>query len=281
MRKTFENYDEFYSDIITTPFVLSDSKKQVKHGLTQLAVSELMQYIEDLFSFMMTTKNIKTLIKDVVYYNPKDVGNYIRKFSHLSEEEKLVELKMPYFSDGIASEDAEMHLQYINLKKYTLRCLKKVIDFYQRYYQFYLQYKHGLKTQLNPWYDNEQYEIDSKKVDIWRYQQRKFWKSNKHSELITPPLHPCIEPLVDELDNEDNLLCSAIDTVSYDEIEKVAFTTYQLITCFHHNFVGMLTVGDEYLRDMLQVKTATNLIEVWFPKDDIKSPFIQIDFPYQ
>jgi len=112
----------------------------------------------------------------VVYYNPKDVGNYIRKFSHLSEEEKLVELKMPYFSDGIASEDAEMHLQYINLKKYTLRCLKKVIDFYQRYYQFYLQYKHGLKTQLNPWCDNEQYEIDSKKVGI-----SSFSSSNKYA----------------------------------------------------------------------------------------------------
>jgi len=240
-----------------------------------------MQYIEDLFSFMMTTKNIQTLIKDVVFYKAKDVGAYIRKFKHLPEKEKLIELKMPYFPDGIAAEDDEMCLQYTNLKNYTLCCLEKIIGFHKRYYPFYLQYKHGLKAQLNPWYDNKQYELDSRNVDLWRYQQRKFWRDNKYSELITPPLHPIIEPFVDELDEEENLLCSAIDTVSYDEIEVIAFMTYQLITCFHYNFVGMLTVGDKQLRGMLQIKTAPNLIEVWFPKDDKELPFVQLDFPYQ
>jgi len=279
MLKMFEDYDAFYSNIIVKPFTMDDHKKQVKHGLTYQAVAETMQYIEDLFSFMMTSKNIDTLIKDVLFYSPSAVGKYIGKFERLSDEQKLDALKMPYFCSGEAWENVELWPEYNKFREIALSKLERVIAFHKRYYRFYLQYKHGLKAPLNPGYDNEQHEVFAEEVDLWRYEQFDYWKDNGHAELYTPPLHPNIEPFVDELQNEGNLLCCAADSVGHKEIGDIAFATYQLLTCLHYNFVGML-LSDDDLAQELSYETTPGVVAVWFPSDDTEHPFTQIDFPY-
>ena len=78
IKKLILNLDDFYSDITGENQPLSiveheQIKNEVRIGWIFEALSHAEQAIEDLFSFLMLSKNIDTFVKNVVNYNATDV----------------------------------------------------------------------------------------------------------------------------------------------------------------------------------------------------------------
>lgn len=85
IKKLILNLDDFYSDITGENQPLSiveheQIKNEVRIGWIFEALSHAEQAIEDLFSFLMLSKNIDTFVKNVVNYNATDVKRYIWNF---------------------------------------------------------------------------------------------------------------------------------------------------------------------------------------------------------
>lgn len=78
-------------------------KNEVRIGWIFEALSHAEQAIEDLFSFLMLSKNIDTFVKNVVNYNATDVKRYIWNFKTNDPSKFLGEFFLPWI--------AKQHLQ--------------------------------------------------------------------------------------------------------------------------------------------------------------------------
>ena len=268
IRKMFENYEIFFADIVPTQTPVKEFEKQIKLGLAYSAVAEVMQYIEDLFSLMHTSKDIDNLIKNMVNYIPNKVAKYIETFESMTEAERLPEMLMPYFPDDEPWENLDVQEQYIIVKKNTTDYLDSIIAFRKKYKRFYLQYKHGLKTPLNPFCNHTQFQmdVDSTAVPIYRY-ENKIENFNNNS-LIIPQLHPCFSQVASSLATENNLLLYEAVTVDFDELTDIATKTYKLLVCLHQN-----------LMFLAQSEKTTTIREVKFPVGSTMDLLCTIGFP--
>lgn len=102
IKKLILNLDDFYSDITGENQPLSiveheQIKNEVRIGWIFEALSHAEQAIEDLFSFLMLSKNIDTFVKNVVNYNATDVKRYIWNFKTNDPSKFLGEFFLPYF----------------------------------------------------------------------------------------------------------------------------------------------------------------------------------------
>lgn len=156
IKKLILNLDDFYSDITGENQPLSiveheQIKNEVRIGWIFEALSHAEQAIEDLFSFLMLSKNIDTFVKNVVNYNATDVKRYIWNFKTNDPSKFLGEFFLPYFDLDDSLTWADHQDCYIEYRIAVLRMqtyLTDLVSFHKEHYQDYCQYKHGLAVGL-------------------------------------------------------------------------------------------------------------------------------------
>ena len=160
VQKILLGLDDFYSNIV--PDLEYDGEEsdivhcQIRNGWLYDAVGHAEQAIEDLFSVMMSFKELATFTKDVLYYRAGDVVKYIRNFD--TDDVKYLAEQMGFCYCPIDENDpeyvkwgnADTFEQYKKSIQLTQGYIKEMQSFHQKYYDDYCQYKHGLSVALAP-----------------------------------------------------------------------------------------------------------------------------------
>ena len=269
IKKMFDNYDDFYSDIAVHS-TLAGEKRPIKLGLTCAAVAETMQYIEDLFSLMYNTQEYPLSMNRILNYTPRKVIDYIMSFESKPISEQLVALHMGYFPDDCVWPNADVKELYTKLKDNTVEHMKKIIAFRNKHRRLYNQYKHSLKIPLKEFGNPVSVDPISTEVPLYSYESldvsNEYFKDSEPDMLAIPNPHPEVMPFAEELYSAGELLRAHMVIVSLDNIMEVAYLTYQLFNCVCGNLMAIANSSEN-----------DETIAVWFPNDDPEAPFASMD----
>lgn len=122
IRKILLNLDDFYGDLL--PELEYDNEEadivhsQIRNGWFYDAVAHAEQAIEDLFSVMMSFKELATFTKDVLFYRAGDAVRYIREFN--AEDLKYLSEEMGFSYCPIDENDPEYVKWADNIKHFIV-----------------------------------------------------------------------------------------------------------------------------------------------------------------
>jgi hypothetical protein len=267
-RKAFNDYDNFFSDIVEEPFALAENKKQIKLGLVYSAVAETIQYAEDLFSLSFAAKEKDNMIKNLVNYKANVIKPYVESFLTMTTNDIMTEMHIPDVPTNETWPSEEAKSLYIDSLALIQENIKKIVAFYKRFYRFYLQYKHGLKVPLNYMGNREQVDINDSFLPLSYYETKtveKVWTDGQVKAFMIPNFSPNLHG-VKQLYESENLLRYEYDSTTFDEIENVTYKIWQLLNCLQSNL---------YADTSLEKK---EFIEIRFPTNKKSQPLVTIGF---
>ncbi|OJW81753.1 MAG: hypothetical protein BGO69_14700 [Bacteroidetes bacterium 46-16] len=120
--------------------------QEVTIGLYCDAISECVQYVEDLFALIRASENPDYFIKNIITYQAGQVTSKIKTF--VSNKESIeTAFHLPKGITFSLQEDTE---NYANGIVEMQNLCNDIIKFYQEYEYFYVQYKHGLTIPFRP-----------------------------------------------------------------------------------------------------------------------------------
>lgn len=255
IKKLILNLDDFYSDITGENQPLSiveheQIKNEVRIGWIFEALSHAEQAIEDLFSFLMLSKNIDTFVKNVVNYNATDVKRYIWNFKTNDPSKFLGEFFLPYFDLDNSLTWADHQDCYIEYRIAVLRMqtyLTDLVSFHKEHYQDYCQYKHGLAVGLRYGRYRNGETLTKGVLQTFDNRPIKIKNNTTPAALIfnlTPETQGCLRDLY----NDSNMLHYSLHSLDIDEIIKVTGEAYELISVLRHNLIkrSRLSERDEF-----------------------------------
>lgn len=281
VQKILLGLDDFYSDI--APDLEYDGEEsdivhcQIRNGWLYDAVAHAEQAIEDLFSVMMSFKELATFTKDVLYYRAGDVVKYIRNFD--ADDVKYLADQIGFCYYPIDENDSEYVMwgnsdtfeQYKKSIQLTQRYVKEMQNFHQKYYDDYCQYKHGLSVALAPMQNplkkgdtdglNKTMEnpLEGGLFTFHNGTVEEYQRRTGELPAVMLQLKPGMQPHISALHNEGNLLFSTMHHVDVGEV--VAVTEHACI---------LLTIIWENLIRRCNAKENDTKLEVAYPLDTIK-----------
>lgn len=113
--------------------------QEITNGLYFDAISQCVQYIEDLFALVKASKQPDFFIRNVISYKAGEVTNLIRSYN---PKHKLLaeDFHFPY---KIPGEQSVVNLYHEGLSIF-ITLIMDIVQFYKQYEFFNNQYKHGL-----------------------------------------------------------------------------------------------------------------------------------------
>lgn len=278
IEKILNNLDDFYVDNIRElkqDYDLSGEitiNKEIKNGLYFAALSETMQYIEDLFSLMLLSRDIEYFAKNVITYNATKIIQYIEKFNVDDVQYILQEYQIPYFDLDNKWEDFPDVFEDYKVAVLLIQDMFKLIkSFFMKYKLYYNQYKHGLSIGLNPFCTNANGNDKLDEATLMVFDNKQFQKRYRNKPipaLIIPNLTPEIAQNAIQLNEEENLLRTILSTISFAEIINVSKNTNILIQLLHNN-----------LWNISENKNIKGLHKYQFPTK-LLNETLTISFPY-
>ena len=273
MKKMFDDYNVFYSDVASYPFTLDGERRPIKLGLTYASVAETMQYIEDLFALMLNTQGESLSIGKILNYSHDKVIKYITSFENKSEQEQIEALYICYIPDDYVWPNADIKETYTVLKDYTLECIKKIIMFRSRYRRFYTQYKHGLKIPMRE-FGGAMIDLEGDEIPLYSYEslkiENKSFTGIERNSFILPNPHPDVTSIASKLYENGDLLRCDMAVVRFDDVLDVAFLTYQLFSCLRNNLMTFTMSSDN-----------DDTCDILFPSNDREMPFKKMSYLYE
>lgn len=220
IRKILEDkYNIFSSDIeilkqpddkTGTPTIT----QEISNGLICSAISECVQYIEDLFVLIKFSNEREWFIKNVITYQAGSISKFIRNFN--PQLDKVCEyFHLPTHLDSLSSDKISIGIFQYGID-HLINNLNEIINFYKDNVFFYNQYKHGLAIALRPYaLFNNKLVREHRKKPLSGYIiamdnlsiEKVFGQSSRFRNCVSMPnLTNNIKPHISELQNEDNLL---------------------------------------------------------------------------
>lgn len=152
IKKILDSRYEFYSTLKDDIKNVGDEDgdatiaQEIKNGLFFDAISECIQYVEDVFAFIKASSKPDYFIKEFVTYYAQDVSKLIKKFD-TSKEAVSKAFHFPIDYPFSKKQDQQIFDERVRLLS---RLLRDCINFYAQYRQVYNKYKHGLKVGMRP-----------------------------------------------------------------------------------------------------------------------------------
>lgn len=141
------------------------------HGITAAAVNECAQHCEDLFAVLMFLREELEFSKRMLSYNAGSVTRSGLKLRELDDEAIARRFVVPTASvveQGLAlSDDPARSIAMFEEAVARLgERVRRVVNWYETYEDFHLQYKHGLKLAMRPYGDPTEEAIAERRSDV-------------------------------------------------------------------------------------------------------------------
>lgn len=190
------------------------------NGLIFSAISELLMYIEDYLVLISFIREDEEFIKKVVKYWAGNIGKVPDRLIRLSDEDLLKAYMIPNrdYIFGVTSEQTAEERNssmgvYDQGVKNILEYTRSVIESFNKYRFFYNQYKHGLTVALRPFGTINKAELQRRKTSLDGFPVcydnetiEQAFKNGQQRAFVIPSLTPEIQPGLNKLQEEQNLL---------------------------------------------------------------------------
>ena len=289
IKKILEEKEAFYADMkdeLRQPDDqdgLATIHQEISNGLIFLALSENLQYIEELFLMIKYSKDIAWFIKNIITYQAGKITNYIESFP-VGKKEIAESFLLPYFSESYEWEDEKIKLTYIEALDRLADYVGKVRKYFADNVFFYNQYKHGLTVALRPFGKFSEDLIQKSKEhpqkgNLVAYDNlsidKVFRESARFKSLIMIPdigVKGIKENLV-SLQKEDNLLRMVPQSTreaNIDDILEVAHIVYTLYEIIRFNMCATCQELKDGLIDLyLPGEKVSNWVKISFPTSNL------------
>jgi hypothetical protein len=169
IKKLLAQRYEFYKDFIQDVKSHRDENgeatiaQEIRNGLYFDAISQSVQYVEDLFALINASLKPDYFIKNIINYDAGKVTNLIKSFNANVSAKKISEAF--HFPDNLPFTTEDDKKAYDVQVDYLLSLVKDVAKFHKDYEYFHNQYKHGLAVAMRPFgntYVQEQIDEDKR-----------------------------------------------------------------------------------------------------------------------
>ena len=163
-----QRYD-FYKDFIQDVKSHRDENgeatiaQEIRNGLYFDAISQCVQYVEDLFALINASSKPDYFIKNIINYDAGKVTNLIKSFNANVSAKRIAEAF--HFPDNLPFTTENDKKAYDVQVDYLLSLVNDVAKFHKDYEYFHNQYKHGLVVAMCPFgntYVQEQIDEDKR-----------------------------------------------------------------------------------------------------------------------
>lgn len=271
-----ERYD-FYKDIAKEAGNWDDDSgeatiaQEIKNGLYFDSITHCVQYIEDLFALIRASKKPDYFIRHIITYKAGEVSNAIKAF----KADKKTVSKAFHFHDDLVFKEPEQQARYEKGIENLIGLIIDLVTFYNGYYFFCNQYKHGLAVGMRPHgnkFNDEQIALDKKeefKPYIAVYDNlnlkagtKKGTVNLKHG-IMMPGFTDNVRPFIGELEKSNNFLRFVrppdYPDFSFETLTDIAYKTRACLHCFIVNYSRKIKPQDEkffHLPDEYRKNTA-------------------------
>jgi hypothetical protein len=268
---------EFYKDIIEEVKSQPDGNgeatiaQEIRNGLYFDAISQCVQYVEDLFALINAGTKPDYFIKNIITYNAGKVTSLIKAFNANLSTKKISEAfhfqnELPFTSD----DDKKTYDQHV---EYLLSLAKDVVKFYKDYEYFHNQYKHGLAVAMRPFgntYVQEQIDQDKQgtfEPYIAVYDNRELSIAAKMGTFrakdgaIMVGFTENVRPFIGDLAKENNfirLVHPEDSKLDINLLVDVAYKTRACINTFLSNYTSKINADKNELKFQLPVDYRTH-----------------------
>lgn len=253
--------------------------QELKNGMYFDAISECVQYVEDLFALIKASQQSDYFIRNIITYKAVQVSQSISNFKvNRSSIVKAFHIPVDIsYGEGDDEKTVEEGIQY--LQDLILKC----IQFYEDYQALYNQYKHGLTVGMRPYgntFSEEQILKDKNgtmppyltiydNIDIQKALQG---KSKNFQGMLMPYLTKNVIPFISELNRENNFLRLVPMHDSDIDIERFVDFAYKVRTCldiFIYNYTFKLKPDPNCIKFCVPSDYRTNMVlNCEFPLND-------------
>jgi len=277
IKKLLADRYEFYKDFIQDVKYHQDETgeatiaQEIRNGLYFDAISQCVQYVEDLFALINAAQKPDYFIKNIITYDAGKVTNLIKSFNANLSAKRISEAfhfphDLPFTTDD-DKKDFDQHADYL------LNLVKDVVKFHRDYEYFHNQYKHGLAVAMRPFgnmYNQKQIDEDKKgefKPYLTVYDNRELslaakkgtFKSN-HAALMVG-FTDNVRPFIGSLSKESNFIRLAQPedmNLDIDLLVDIAYKTRTCINTFLSNYSYKIHPDKNDLKFQLPIDHRTN-----------------------
>jgi len=243
-------YDELKSEIKSPGDHSGNATiaQEIHHGLYFDAISQCIQYIEDLFALLKAAKQPDYFIRNIITYKGGEVTAFLKS---LKIDDKSIALLFRFPND-LSFGNEQGQASYERGRSLLMHYVRELVTFYKKYEFFYNQYKHGLAVAMRPFgniFNDQQIESD-RKGEMLPYLavydnmnlQAGFAKgtANIRHGIMMPGFTDNVRPFIAELSAENNYI-RLVQTADYPNFNiellvKIAKLTHRCISIFIFNY---------------------------------------------
>jgi hypothetical protein len=268
---------EFYKDFIQDVKSHHDENgeatiaQEIRNGLYFDAISQSVQYVEDLFALINASLKPDYFIKNIINYDAGKVTNLIKSFNANVSVKRISEAL--HFPDNLPFTTEDDKKAYDAQVDYLLSLVKDVAKFHRDYEYFHNQYKHGLAVAMRPFgntYVQEQIDEDKRgefKPYITVYDSRDLNIAAKKGTFRTRDgalmigFTDNVRPFIGELAKENNfirLVHPEDMNLDIDLLVDVAYKVRACINTFLSNYSLKIRPENNELKFQLPINHRTN-----------------------
>jgi hypothetical protein len=261
LQKMMDERYSFFTDIAAKTKSPADANgdatiaQEIQHGLYFDAISQCVQYIEDLFALIRAAKSPDYFVRNIITYKAGEVINYLKSF----KPDPLTIGSVFHFPSDLKFDEEEKTLLYETGKNNLTGYVQDLIKFYKDYEFFHNQYKHGLAVAMRPFgnsYNAEQIAKDKAgehQTYITAYDNMNLQASFKKGTASTgQPIMMLaftdnVRPYISQLSEENNFIRLDHPNLDFDMLIGIAQKAFCCINVFIDNFYGKIRPkGDEW-----------------------------------
>jgi len=253
IKKLIDDRYDFYRDIVDEINngldVVTDSiiAQEIKNGLYHDAIAQCIQYIEDLFALINAAKKPDLFVRNVITYGAGTITNLIKSYKANSKN-----ISRDFYIPNVEFADSDSQQQIKEGVEYLVELVKDQVKFYEKYWFFYNQYKHGLSIPIRGYgnqYTDEQVELDKNgqmepmiaaydNMNIKAAQSKGTF--NPSHGVMMPGFTENVRPFIPQLEKENNFLRLVfppdVPDFDFDILIDQAYKTRACISTFIANY---------------------------------------------
>lgn len=260
LQEKFSFYPSIISETKQSDDITGDSTiaQEITNGLLFEAISNSVQYIEDLFALLKAGENKDFFIKNIITYDAGKIENFIKQNA---KEEKICRLfYFPYFNEKF--DDEHLFSAYTNSISMLSLWINELKEFYSKHQFFYKQYKHGLTVALRPYGLYSEDQIQKSKdgefepylaaFDNLALNKLKDKKDRLDGYVFMPCFTDNVRPHIQELMREDNLVRYIFPPkeTTLEKIKDIALKVRECINIFTNNIIVTIREESPYKMQM-------------------------------
>lgn len=276
LQKLLSDKYDFYKDFVgeikhyQDPTGDATIAQEIKNGLYFDAISQCIQYVEDLFALINASAKPDYFIKRIINYDAGVVVNLIKSFNAKLSRKRIAEAF--HFPDDLPFTNSEDRNRYEMQADFLNELVNEVTSFYVDYEYFHNQYKHGLGVALRPFghvYHSDQ--VAAEKAGSLRpylavYDSRSMEVAAKKGTLKSADgimmlgFTDNVRPHIGELSKEGNFIRLVHPKDKDLSMEMLTQTAYKIRTCvktFLSNYALKISPEPDQLKFHLPLDYAT------------------------